>query len=94
MLGSVGLAFSTHPLTAAVSLGLAGLGHGVSWPAVNTLVSSLVPSQIRQRYFGINFTLLNLGIGIGGLIGGRVVDTLGFAETVPGPVSSGRPSGR
>ena len=74
MLGSVGLAFSTTPLSAAVSLGLAGLGHGVSWPAVNTLVASIVPSEIRQRYFGINFTLLNLGIGIGGLIGGRVVD--------------------
>jgi MFS family permease len=33
-----------------------------------------VPSGIRQRYFGINFTLVNLGIGIGGLIAGSIVD--------------------
>jgi MFS family permease len=33
-----------------------------------------VPSPIRARYFGINFSLLNLGIGIGGIIGGFVAD--------------------
>jgi MFS family permease len=27
-----------------------------------------------MRYFGVNFTLLNLGIGIGGIIGGLLVD--------------------
>ena len=26
-----------------------------------------IPSELRQRYFGVNFTLLNLGIGIGGM---------------------------
>ena len=31
----------------------------------------MIPSELRQRYFGVNFTLLNLGIGIGGLVGGR-----------------------
>ena len=30
----------------------------------------MIPSELRQRYFGVNFTLLNLGIGIGGLVGG------------------------
>jgi MFS family permease len=33
-----------------------------------------VPSEIRARYFGMNFSLLNLGIGIGGIIGGLIVD--------------------
>jgi MFS family permease len=33
-----------------------------------------VPSHLRQRYFGVNFTLLNLGIGLGGVIGGVFVD--------------------
>ncbi len=29
---------------------------------------------MRQRYFGVNFALLNLGIGIGGITGGLLVD--------------------
>src|SRR5205085_7532335 len=29
---------------------------------------------IRSRYFGMNFSLLNLGIGIGGIVGGLVAD--------------------
>jgi MFS family permease len=74
LLSNVVLAFATTPWMAALGLGLMGYGHGVSWPAVNSLIGNLVPSEIRQRYFGINFTLLNLGIGIGGLIGGRFVD--------------------
>jgi MFS family permease len=38
------------------------------------MIGAVVPSGIRQRYFGINFTLVNLGIGIGGLLAGFVVD--------------------
>jgi MFS family permease len=74
LLSNVVLAFATTPWMAALGLGLMGYGHGVSWPAVNSLIGNLVPSEIRQRYFGINFTLLNLGIGVGGLVGGRFVD--------------------
>lgn len=74
MLSSALLAFASTPLMAAAALGLMGYGHGVSWPAVNSLIGNLVPSGIRQRYFGISFTLLNLGIGIGGMIGGAYVD--------------------
>lgn len=74
VISNVILAFATTPLAAAAGLALMGYGQGVSWPAINALIGNLVPSEIRQRYFGINFTLLNLGIGIGGLIGGRFVD--------------------
>jgi MFS family permease len=34
----------------------------------------VIPRELRQRYFGVNFTLLNLGIGLGGIVGGAVVD--------------------
>jgi MFS family permease len=66
-------AASTH-LIAVVALVLNGLGFGLSWPAYQSLVASVIPSGIRMRYFGINFTLLNLGIGIGGIVGGFLVD--------------------
>ena len=74
MLGNVILAFSTTPLEAAVALVLMGVAGGVFWPGFNAMIASVVPSGIRQRYFGINFTLVNLGIGIGGLISGSLVD--------------------
>ncbi len=68
------LAVSTTPLRAAAGCVLLGFSGGVIWPAINTLVATIIPSGIRQRYFGLNFTLLNLGIGIGGLLGGLLVD--------------------
>ena len=59
---------------AALGMTLSGVAFGVSWPASQTMVAHVVPSGIRQRYFGVNFSLLNLGIGIGGLVGGAFVD--------------------
>ncbi len=70
MLGNVLLAFSTTPVMAAVALGLLGAAGGIFWPGFNAMIGAVVPSAIRQRYFGINFTLVNLGIGIGGLLAG------------------------
>jgi MFS family permease len=74
MLGNVMLAFSTTALEAALALGLLGAAAGVFWPGFNAMIGAVVPSDIRQRYFGINFTLVNLGIGIGGLLAGSIVD--------------------
>ena len=76
LVGDVALAFATTTVQAAGALLLMGYGFGVVWPASSALVGALVPSEQRQRYFGINFTLLNLGIGIGGIIGGQYVDVL------------------
>jgi MFS family permease len=68
------LAFSSAEWMAAGALMLAGVAFGVTWPGFQTLIATVVPSELRQRYFGVNFTLLNLGIGIGGIVGGIVVD--------------------
>jgi MFS family permease len=53
---------------------LSGLAFGVTWPGFQAFIATVIPSDLRQRYFGVNFTLLNLGIGIGGLVAGMVVD--------------------
>ena len=74
MLGNVLLAFATTPQTAALALGLLGAAGGVFWPGFNAMIGAAVPTGNRQRYFGINFTLVNLGIGIGGLLAGSIVD--------------------
>ena len=68
--GEVVMAFAATFAVAALGMALSGLAFGVSWPASQTMIANVVPSAIRQRYFGVNFSLLNLGIGLGGLIGG------------------------
>jgi MFS family permease len=72
--GNVLLAFATTRTVAALALSITGMAFGMSWPAWQSMVASVIPQQLRQRYFGVNFTLLNLGIGIGGVIGGLFVD--------------------
>lgn len=68
------LAFATHPATAAVAVVLIGINFGVSWPGFNALIAAVVDGEVRQQYFGVNFALVNLGIGVGGVIGGFFVD--------------------
>ncbi|MFD4421703.1 MFS transporter [Agromyces sp. NPDC058484] len=68
------LAFATHPAIAAVGLVLIGVNFGVSWPGFNALIAAVVDGDLRQQYFGVNFALINLGIGVGGIIGGFYVD--------------------
>jgi MFS family permease len=68
------LAFATHPAVAAVALVLIGVNFGVSWPGFNALIAAVVEGELRQQYFGVNFALVNLGIGVGGIIGGFYVN--------------------
>ena len=74
IVGSVLLAFASTVALAALALVLQGLAFGVIWPASQSLIATIVPTELRQRYFGVNFTLLNLGIGLGGIISGLFVD--------------------
>jgi MFS family permease len=74
IVGEVVMAFASNLAIAVLGVAIVGGGFGLGWPAVQALISSVVPSEIRARYFGMNFSLLNLGIGIGGIVGGLVVD--------------------
>ena len=46
----------------------------MGWPGYNALTSSIVSGRLRTQFFGINFALVNLGIGIGGIISGFLTD--------------------
>ncbi|CAN5446951.1 MFS transporter [soil metagenome] len=72
--GNVFLVLADTVALAAIGLALSGVAFGVAWPAIQSLIASVIPSELRQRYFGVNFALLNLGIGIGGIAGGFLVD--------------------
>src|SRR4051794_12987055 len=72
--GEVVMAFAATLPLAILGVAIIGGGFGLGWPASQALISSVVPSEIRSRYFGVNFSLLNLGIGIGGIIGGFIAN--------------------
>lgn len=74
IVGDVLLAFATTPPVAGVGLVLIGVNFGVALPAFNTLIASTVEGELRQQYFGVNLALGNLGISIGGVVGGAYVD--------------------
>lgn len=71
--GSLALVDSTASAFAVVTL--IAIGSSAIWSGQNTILASLTDPGERQRVFGLNFALLNLGIGVGGLISGAIVDT-------------------
>jgi MFS family permease len=74
VVGNTVVAFADNLVLATIGVALVGSGFGMGWPASQAMIATVVPSPIRSRYFGMNFSLLNLGIGIGGIVGGLVVD--------------------
>ncbi len=71
-MASLGLVRSVP--TAFIALTFAAIGGAGLWSGQNTILASLVPDEQRQRVFGLSFTLLNLGIGIGGMVAASIVD--------------------
>ncbi|HYN75000.1 MAG TPA: MFS transporter [Candidatus Limnocylindria bacterium] len=73
-LASASWAFVHEPWQAfAVASSLALGGAGV-WAAASTFLSRSVAEEQRQRAFGLNFLLVNLGIAVGGLVSGLIID--------------------
>lgn len=56
-----------------VVLGLTAAGASVMWPATTALLTRLVPEESRERVYGLQFMLLNAGLGIGGLLSALLV---------------------
>ncbi|NJP34923.1 MFS transporter [Micromonospora thermarum] len=71
--GSLALVDSTASAFAVMTL--VAVGSSAIWSGQTTILASLTDDGERQRVFGLNFALLNLGIGIGGLTSGAIVDT-------------------
>lgn len=72
-LGAFGFAKVDSVPTAVAAMTLAGLGNAGFWPASQALISALVPSRERHHFFGLNFVVLNLGIGLGGVAAAALV---------------------
>jgi MFS family permease len=64
---------SSKTVITGAALLLAVFG-GAGWGPGTTMLSRLVSEEHRQRAFGFNFMLVNLGIGFGSLISASIVD--------------------
>lgn len=73
--GSMGFGLaSSAPLVIAASA-VMGAGIAVMQPALATLIVWCSTPRTRSRAFATQFFLSNLGLGVGGLLGGLLVDT-------------------
>ncbi len=52
-----------------------GIGGGTFWPSVSVLLTSLAPAEKRHRAFALQRVALNLGLGLGGLVGGLIASS-------------------
>ena len=74
LVGAVVLAFATTLPAFVVAFVLLGISFGVAWPGYNAFTSTIVEGRLRTQFFGVNFALVNLGIGIGGVVSGFLTD--------------------
>lgn len=51
-----------------------GTGISILWPATLAMLASIVPEHERPGAYALHYASLNLGIGIGGVIGGTLAD--------------------
>jgi len=73
-------AFSLFPLIheawhAFLLNAVAGLGSGAFWPSQSALVTGLTPADRRHAAFAQQRVTMNLGFGLGGLVGGLIATT-------------------
>jgi MFS family permease len=73
-IGIAALASVHSVLTALPAMFVFGLGQAAAWPTWNALLGVLVDNDdVSRLAFARSFQLLNLGLGIGAIVGGLVV---------------------
>ncbi|MEV6204353.1 MFS transporter [Streptomyces sp. NPDC051771] len=72
--GAVGMGLASNVPTAVGAAALLGAGTAVLQPALATMIVWCSEPAGRTRAFALQFFLQNLGLGVGGLIGGQLVD--------------------
>ncbi len=70
----------THFQAVIVITGLNIAGQAI-WPSQSVILTRVTPERVRPKIFGFNFMLLNLGLGLGGLLSSLIIqrgDLLSF----------------
>ncbi|MFE9453150.1 MFS transporter [Streptomyces sp. NPDC006739] len=74
-LGALSLGLAGGAAAVLLSAAALGAGQAVMQPALATMIVDCSTADTRSRAFAMQFFLQNLGLGVGGLIGGHLVDT-------------------
>ncbi|MEU7384724.1 MFS transporter [Streptomyces sp. NPDC042207] len=74
-LGALSLGLAGGAGAVLLSAAALGAGQAVMQPALATMIVDCSTAETRSRAFAMQFFLQNLGLGVGGLIGGHLVDT-------------------
>ncbi|WP_405979565.1 MFS transporter [Streptomyces sp. NBC_00158] len=72
--GALSLGLSTGIVPILLSALALGAGQAVMQPALATMIVWCSTPSTRTRAFALQFFMQNLGLGIGGLVGGQIVD--------------------
>ena len=64
-----------QPWHAVALLALEGAGTACFWPGQSTLLTRLAPPEDRHSAFSMQRIAMNLGLGLGGLVGGLIAAT-------------------
>jgi MFS family permease len=74
-IGFVGYVFVHEPWQGFLASAIAGAGNGGFWPSQSSLIAGLTPKDQRHQAFAMQRVMMNLGIGLGGLVGGLIATT-------------------
>ena len=67
-IGYAGFAVIHNFPTAILIFTITSLGQSAMWPSQSALAVEIVPKEHVTRYFGAHFAMMNLGLGLGGLV--------------------------
>ena len=70
LLGHIETVWQGFIIASLIVIGTVGL-----WPAATAMLTRMVPPEAREKVYGLNFMLMNLGLGVGGMISAFIVDT-------------------
>ena len=76
LVSSVGyssLGLISNAAQAILVITICSFGQSAMWPSQGAIATELTPENLRERIYGVQFAMLNLGIGIGGLVSSLAV---------------------
>ena len=65
--------FVDNKTTAIIVATVSSIGDRPTWPGQTGMLTRMTKPEDRQKIFGLNFMLLNLGLGLGGLTSSLIV---------------------
>src|SRR5439155_13668815 len=75
VVGSLSYVFVRLPGQAFAAGAITGLGNATFWPANSSMIAALTAREQRHAAYAMQRVTNNLGIGLGGVVGGLIATT-------------------